>query len=767
MKRSSLALGLAALVSATALAQETQAPPAQQPPPDAQVVRREEVVVVSASKVESTLTNAPVTMSVVPADTVLNAASQNFGDVLRNVPGVNVIQMSARDVNLSTRQSTSTLATSQLVLLDGRSIYLDFFGLVLWDLVPNNPSEIKQIEVVRGPASAVWGANALSGVVNIITHAPREAQGFNLGLQGGIFDRSVGSRAGEGDGNVYGFNASWADAPSERFSYRISGGYFKSDPYSRPVGRVPIIADPRVANPVCNLNTGSGANCLGGASYPVDRATGTPGSFFANDGTSQPKVDIRLDQDFANGGRLTWAGGYAGSEGIVHTGIGPFRLQNDAYMAYGKVGYAKGALRINAFGNFLDAEAPNLLLIDPSTFRPVALNFTTQTWDFEVGHSTVLAGRHVLSYGGNARRNNFDITLAPGAEDRNEFGAYFQEEYFVDKFRLAVGARVDKFGNIDDAVFSPRVTVMFKPIKDHSVRLSFNKAFRSPSAINNYLSQKIFAPIAPIDLRPLRLLIPVLVPGPTGQFLASLVPTTPINLIVNNVGNPNLKEESLTAVYQNEQDDNINFTNITPSASFPSGVPPFDTYTAADSATCCAPTGIPGPLYSFLLQARIITPLPKTVSTYLNLGPTRQRGLEISLDHRFSDAVTATANYSFQDTPEIRAADAGQLRYPTEELAYPAKNRFNAAVNWTDKRFLGSVSVNFVDKALWVDVLTGPFHGFTESYTMVNANFGVRWAEGKVVTSIKATNLFNETIQQHVFGDILKRSITGEVRLKF
>ncbi len=63
------------------------------------------------------------------------------------------------------------------MLLDGRSIYLDFFGIVLWDFLPTNLTDIKQIEVIRGPASAVWGANALTGVVNIITKSPREAPG--------------------------------------------------------------------------------------------------------------------------------------------------------------------------------------------------------------------------------------------------------------------------------------------------------------------------------------------------------------------------------------------------------------------------------------------------------------------------------------------------------------------------------------------------------------------------------------------------------------
>jgi hypothetical protein len=79
-----------------------------------------ETIVVSASKVESTLANAPATLSVVTSNALQNAPSQNFGDILRNVPGVNVIQMGARDMQLTSRQATSTLNTSQLTLLDGR-----------------------------------------------------------------------------------------------------------------------------------------------------------------------------------------------------------------------------------------------------------------------------------------------------------------------------------------------------------------------------------------------------------------------------------------------------------------------------------------------------------------------------------------------------------------------------------------------------------------------------------------------------------------------
>lgn len=736
-----------------------------------------ETVVISASKVETTVANAPATMSVISSDTIQNAPSQSFGDVLRNVPGVNVIQMSARDVNLTSRAATTTLATSQLVLLDGRSIYLDFFGLVLWDLVPSNPNDIRQIEVVRGPASAVWGANALTGVVNIITKTPRENPGTTITLNAGTFGRKGGSQESAGSGSSFGGNLSLNRAMNDRWSMRLAAGYFDSDPYSRPVGSIPRTTHPE--NSAINL---------GGASYPLDTATGTPGTFFQNDGTKQPKVDLRLDQELSSGARMGYSFGYAGTQGIVHTGIGPFDLQSGSYMGYGRIGYSKNALKIAAFMNALDAEAPNLLLSDPDTGRPVALNFKTQTLDFEIGNSNLIGGKHVVSYGGNARRNNFDITLAPSAKDRNEFGAYIQEEYFTDKFRLALGARVDKFGNIDDPVFSPRVTVMLKPADDQTFRVSYNKAFRSPSAINNYLKQDIFAPTL-VDLRAL-------------GALAALAPATvrpalqaPFALRVSNVGNPNLKEESLTAyevaytgtfndkttfgvaLYRNDTNDNINFASILPSTSNPAGIPPFDVYTTANAPALLGITTtgqpVPGTLIGFLAQIAplirpiVIPPFPRTVSTYLNLAGTRQEGVELSLDHRFNSKVSMNVNYSYQKTPEILAPESGQIAYPVEELAVPAKSRFNAGINFNTEKVTGSAQVNYQDKSLWVDVLTSGYHGFTDSFTMVNASLGYKFNDGKVVTTVKAMNILDKKVQQHIFGDILRRSVTLEARFTF
>ena len=790
MKRFALALALLVAWAATpALAQDAAPkPPEKTAEEKVKEGFREEVVVVSASKTESTLINAPATMSVIGADTIATSAAQNYGDLLRSTPGLNIIQTSARDINMTSRQATSTLATSQLVMLDGRSIYLDFFGLVLWDFVPQSTSEIKQIEVVRGPASAVWGANALTGVVNIITKSPRDAEGFNLNMQGGLFNRSKGSREDDGSGYLYGANFSYAKAPSEKLAYRLSAGYFNSDPFSRPVGRIPLDCHPLGVVP-CRDSAGKavpGGYPVGGALYPPDQSG--RGSF-ANDGTSQPKVDLRLDQELGtggSGGRITYQGGYAGTTGIVHTGIGPFQIQSGSYLGYGKVQWTKNAMKLGFFGNFADVKAPNLLLSDPDTGNPVALNFTSQTYDVEFGNSNVVGGKHILSYGGNYRRNNFNITLTPAAEDRNEFGAYFQEEFFTERFRLSVGARVDKFGNLDKAVFSPRVSLMFKPGARHSIRLSFNRAFRSPSVVNNYLAQDIFAPTL-IDLRPLGAAVPSLKP---------LIPE-PFFLRVSNKGSEvvdpryPLKQESIdayelaytgsvgkttmgVAIYLNRQDDNINFTQLTPSSQFPQGLPGLTYYSVTNPARGIgAVTGKPVTLSPILMGVLAVLPpqvggpikFPQTVATYLNLGPIQNKGLELSIDHSFSNEVTGFANYSYQDTPEVKAAASDQIVYPISEVGIPAKNRFNAGLNWNAKRYLGSVSVNYSDKAFWNDVLSAEYYGYTDSYALVNASLGMKWNDGKIITSLKGTNLTNETIQQHVYGDIMKIGVAFEVKI--
>ena len=174
-----------------------------------------DTVVVTASRNAGRLIDAPVSTSVISAATLDTTPAQNYGDLLRAIPGANVIQLSARDVQVTSRSPGNTLTNSQLVLVDGRSAYLDFFGLVLWDLLPTNFDDVEQIEVVRGPASAVWGANAMTGAVNIITKPPRESVGTTVTLSGGYVDRNDGSGTGRGAGSLFGRECD-RDAGAER-----------------------------------------------------------------------------------------------------------------------------------------------------------------------------------------------------------------------------------------------------------------------------------------------------------------------------------------------------------------------------------------------------------------------------------------------------------------------------------------------------------------------------------------------------------------------
>jgi iron complex outermembrane receptor protein len=688
---------------ATPPTQEKKDPPPK--PEEPQPPKYEETIVVSASRASEKLVNAPATMSVVTTAQIEGASSPNFAELLRSVPGVNITQVSARDINVTTRGSTGTLATGQLALLDGRSLYQDFFGFVMWDLLPVNLNEIKQVEVIRGPASAVWGANAFNGVVNVITKSPREMQGSSGILGFGAFDRANG----DDSGNLWYVSGTHAQAINDRWAYKISGGGFSQDPFSRPTGVIPCERPEVCGGPR--------------ASYPG----------FVNQGSTQPKFDARVDYDFVDGRKLSFTGGIAGTDGMMHSGIGPFDIESGTVMGYAKAAYTDGGLRAALFTNVLNGDAANLLSIDPITRRPILFNFKTYTWDAEVSNLQTFANRHVLSYGGNVRLNFFDLSIAPSSDDRAEFGFFAQDEIFLNQmFRWVVGARVDRFDYIDDLVFSPRTTFMIKPQENHTFRVSYNRAYRSPSVINNHLNLVIAEPLT------------VLAPFGVPLYL----------LPINIVGNPDLKEQSLdafeigysavvkravlsAAFYRNWVKNEILFTED-PTGRYRTGN---------------IPSNWPLPIFppTLVLPGRF---------TYLNFGKSTQQGFELGVNAPVNDYLDMFANYSWQGKPDPKD-------FALSELNLPAKNRFNGGLGLNYKRYMANLSVSYSDSAFWQDVLDARYSGTTDAYTLVNAGFGVKWMSDRLTTSIKAVNLGNDDVQQHVFGDLIGRQIIGELRVNF
>lgn len=718
MKLRSLALllMLALAASPSAFAQQPPQPPPAQPPAKPEEEKLpvyEEAVVVTASKVEQQLVNAPATVSVVTADVIASTPATNYAELLRGVPGVNLSQTSARDFNITMRGAASTLATSTLAVLDGRSLYLDFFGFVAWDLLPVNPNELRQIEVIRGPASAVWGANAMNGVVNFISKTPRELDGNSVTMTFGAFGRKPTGGEQLDSGTLFGINGTHARAVNERWAYKISAGGYTSDAFARPVGAIP-------------------------------NGTGTQYPSFSNQGTTQPKFDTRVDYDAPNY-KLVLAGGYAGTDGIFHTGIGPFD-GTGVGVGYGTMRYSRGGLKFNFFTNQLNGDASGLLAIGTDG-RPILFKFKTQTYDVELGNINTIGSRNVLSYGGNVRRNHFDLSIAPRGDNRTELGAYVQDEIFFNQyFRLNLGARIDKFDNIEDPVFSPRVALILKPTPDHALRVSFNKAFRSPSLVNNFLDTAI---VNQLNL------------GAINPALAGVI----YNFPVRAIGNESLTEESTesfevaytgiindratvsAAVYFTTNKDEIFFTQTgryrasAPPPRWPLPAVVLEVLPPPCTSAVCTTGGLPSEF------------------SYLNLGTVKNKGFELGIDGAVSQALNVFANYSYQAEPEPDFA--------LSEINLPPQNRFNAGFSFSQGRFLGNLSASYVDDAFWQDVLDARFAGPTKSYTQVNGAFGVRFAGDKVTATVKAINLLDEDIQSHVFGDFLKRQVIGELRFAF
>ena len=124
-----------------------------------------------------------------------------------------------------------------------------------------------------------------------------------------------------------------------------------------------------------------------------------------------------------------------------------------------------------------------------------------------------------------------------------------------------------------------------------------------------------------------------------------------------------------------------------------------------------------------------------------------------------TSALSLFANYSWQGQPAARGVDI-------EELNLPPRHRVNAGADAARGRYFGSLSGSFVDAAYWQDVL--PVHkGTTAAYTVIDAALGVHSTDGMITVTARATNLLNKRVQQHAFGDVIRRAITGEVRFRF
>ncbi len=176
--------------------------------------------VTTVSRQKSTLGRTPAAVFVITNDMIKRSGARSIPEVLRLAPGVQVARVSAGRYAVSIRGFNGVFANKLLVQIDGRSVYTPLFAGVFWDAQDVLLEDVDRIEVIRGPGATVWGANAVNGVINILTKSSADTQGIFAEAGGGTFERGFASAryGGQlGDDVHYRFYGKWFDRVSGNF----------------------------------------------------------------------------------------------------------------------------------------------------------------------------------------------------------------------------------------------------------------------------------------------------------------------------------------------------------------------------------------------------------------------------------------------------------------------------------------------------------------------------------------------------------------------
>jgi len=236
------------------------------------------IEITSASRKEQPAGDAAAAVFVITHDDIRRSGMTTIPDLLRMAPGVQVAQMNSNKWAVTVRGFNSLYANKLLVLVDGRSLYNRVFAGVFWDTEDLLLDDIDRIEVIRGPSAAMWGANAVNGVINIVTKATSDTQGALVRVDAGGFGQQgalrYGGKIGTGNYRIYsqwtgrseslietgtrandashstttGFRADWTTKPNALMvegdftAGQMRGMWFNLDPLtvaSEPVANVP------------------------------------------------------------------------------------------------------------------------------------------------------------------------------------------------------------------------------------------------------------------------------------------------------------------------------------------------------------------------------------------------------------------------------------------------------------------------------------------------------------------------------------------------
>jgi iron complex outermembrane receptor protein len=182
-----------------------------------------DATVMSVSKTSENLRDAPAAVYVLTGEDIMRSGATSIPEALRAVPGLQVARVNASGWAISVRGFNNPLANKLLVLIDGREVYDALFSGVYWDVQDTPLQDVERIEVIRGPGASLWGANAVNGVINIITKHTSDTQGALVSVAGGNDDRAI-------------VTARYGGSMGDDAHWRIYGKYLNRSSFETPTG---------------------------------------------------------------------------------------------------------------------------------------------------------------------------------------------------------------------------------------------------------------------------------------------------------------------------------------------------------------------------------------------------------------------------------------------------------------------------------------------------------------------------------------------------
>ncbi|HEY8075210.1 MAG TPA: porin family protein [Labilithrix sp.] len=444
--------------SPTAPTPTVTAPPPTPPPPEKELgaARTEDVFqesVVTASKGSQSPLDSSSSTSIITEQDIRLSGITKIPELLRRLAGVEIMEVTGAQTEVSVRGFNQRLSNKTLVLVDGRSVFSDLLGATFWQTLSIGVEDVQRIEVVRGPVSALYGADAFDGVINIITKKPGEG---NNGVAVGY-----GSQA-----TTHG--SLWATGTQGDFGWRMGAGYDYLPRWSREV--------------------------------PNGRADVTTGVGDQVESARTIRVDARGTRRFGKIGTLGIGGGLA--QGSLETlGVGSLNdivLPNftttdlttyfdaesfDARVYWNRL-RADSSLNVNYIGQTLLPGHAEQNVVDGELVYKNHVDFGKES-------------ANDLRIGGEYRFKDVTWTYLDDRRIEHHYGLFAHDEIRIfAPLSVSADYRLDWVPYLETLEHSPRGAVLLHPTKQSTVRASIGTAFRNPTFLESYLALPIQLPVA-------------------------------------------------------------------------------------------------------------------------------------------------------------------------------------------------------------------------------------------------------------------------------